>query len=287
MTLFYATPLILTGLAVAIPYHAGLFNIGAEGQLTMGAFFCGILPLLLPGLSPWFAPIAAGIAAFLGGAFWGGIAGYIRAKRNGHEVITTILLNFIAIGATSALTLHQFPNPDSQNPETATIPSQFVIPHFAVFGDAPVTWAFPLSVFLAILFGVFLRKTILGFALRATGQSEDATRKAGLNPATLRIAAMTVGGGIAGLVGVGEVLGNAHRFKIGFSPEYGFTGIAVALVARGNPWGILLSAFFFAALHKGASALEMETEKMNRDLAMIIQGAILLFITIERKRKSR
>lgn len=281
MTLFYTTPLLLTGLAVALPFRAGLFNIGAEGQLQMGALACAAFAILAPGLPSPVAPILAGLAAFLAGAFWGWIPGWIRARRGGHEVITTIMMNFIAAGVASYLTLYRFRNPDSQNPETAIIAEAFQLKPFAAFGEAPVTWALPFAILLAVLLHLFLARTLPGFAMRATGENERAARFGGMDPGRVRMLTMALAGGIAGLVGIGEVLGNAHRFRLGFSAEYGFTGIAVALVARGSPFGVILSAFLFGALHKGAGDLEMETERMNRDLAMILQAMVLLLATAD------
>src|ERR1017187_6222334 len=202
MTLFYSTPLILTGLAVAVPFQAGLFNIGAEGQLTLGALAAAAVGALWP-LMPWpLAPVLATLAAILAGAVWGAIPGWPRARGGSHQVINTIMLNFIAAGLASYVTLYLLKNPDSQNPETRPIGAGYLIHQFGVFGGAPVSLALPLAVLAAILVWVLLWRTVLGFEIRAVGQSESAARAAGIDPGRIRIIAMCLAGGLAGLVGL-------------------------------------------------------------------------------------
>lgn len=281
MTLFYATPLIFTGLSVAIAFHAGLFNIGAEGQLTLGALAAGTVGALWPRCPSPVAPLIAGLATALAGTLWGAIPGWLRARRGSHEVINTIMLNFVAAGVSSYVTLYLLKNPETQNPETRSIGSGYLLHQFSFFAGAPVSLALPLAILTAFCVWFFLSKTIWGFELRAVGQSESAARAAGINAATIRIIALSLAGALAGLVGVAEVLGNAGRFKVGFSPEYGFIGIAVALLARNHPFGILAAALLFGALHKGATALDLETEHVTRDLSLILQALILLSVCAE------
>jgi simple sugar transport system permease protein len=281
MTLFYSTPLILTGLAVAVPFQAGLFNIGAEGQLTLGALAAAAVGAVWPAL-PWpLAPVLATLAAILAGTVWGAIPGWLRARRGSHEVINTIMLNFIAAGLASYVTLYLLKNPDSQNPETRPIGAGYLIHQFGVFGGAPVSLALPLAIIAAVLVWILLWRTVLGYEMRAVGQSEPAARAAGINPGRIRIIAMSVAGGLAGLVGVGEVLGNAGKFRLGFSPEYGFIGIAVALLGRNQPVGVVASALLFGALHKGAADLDLETEHVTRELSLILQALIILSVSAE------
>src|SRR5262249_25510491 len=154
-------------------------------------------------------------------------------------VINTIMLNFVAAGIASYLTLYLFRNYESQNPETSAVGPGYLIGHLGLFGDAPASTAIFLALAAAAAYWVFFWTTPLGFEIRAVGQSELAAGTAGVEPGRARISAMALAGGLAGLVGVGEVLGSAGRFKMGFSPDYGFMGIAVALLARGNPVGIL------------------------------------------------
>jgi simple sugar transport system permease protein len=280
-TLFYATPLVFTGLSVAIAFHAGLFNIGAEGQLTMGALAAAAAGALWPTLQHPAAPLVAGLAALLAGAAWGAIPGWLRARRGSHEVINTIMLNFIAAGLASYVTLYLLKNPDSQNPETRPVGPGYVISHFAVFGDAPVSSAVILAILTAALVWLVLWRTPLGYEIRAVGQSEPAARAAGINPGRIRIIALSAAGGLAGLVAVGEVLGNAHKFKLEFSPDYGFIGIAVALLGRNHPAGICAAALLFGALHQGAAELDLETDHVTRELSLILQALVILSVSAE------
>ena len=281
MTLFYATPLIFTGLSVAVAFNCGLFNIGAEGQLVFGALAAAAVGGVFPNC-PWpFAPLLAGFAAFTAGAVWGVIPGWLRARRGAHEVITTIMFNFIAAGLASWVTLYLLKNPDSQNPETLTIGSGYFLHHFGFAGDAPLTSAFVLALIVVVVAWFFLSRTVIGFEIRSVGENENAARAAGVSAARARIIAMALAGGMAGLVGVGEVLGNAGRFRLGFSPEYGFIGIAVALLARNKPIGIVAAAILFGALHKGTADLDLETENVTRDLSMILQALVILSVSAD------
>ena len=281
MTLFYATPLIFTGLSVALAFHAGLFNIGAEGQLTLGALGAAAVGAIWPGLWWPLAPVLAALAALLAGTLWGAIPGWLRARRGSHEVINTIMLNFVAAGLSSYVALYLLKNPDSQNPETRPVGAGYLIHKFEAFGGAPVSLALPLALVAAIVVWVLLWRTVLGFEIRAVGQSESAARAAGIDPGRIRIIAMCLAGGLAGLVGVGEVLGNAGKFKVGFSPEYGFIGIAVALLGRNQPAGVVAAALLFGALHKGAAALDLETERVTQELSLVLQALIILSVSAE------
>jgi general nucleoside transport system permease protein len=281
MTLFYATPLVFTGLSVAVAFHAGLFNIGAEGQLTMGALAAATVGAVWPGL-PWpLAPVLATLAALLAGTAWGAIPGWLRARRGSHEVINTIMLNFIAAGLASYVALYLLKNPDSQNPETRPIGAGYLVAPWKFFAPAPVSAALILALLAALVIWVLLWRTRLGFELRAVGQSESAARAAGIDAGRSRIIAMCLAGGLAGLVGVGEVLGNAGKFRVGFSPEYGFIGIAVALLGRNQPAGIVAAALLFGALHKGSADLDLETEHVTRELSLVLQALIILSVSAD------
>jgi ABC-type uncharacterized transport system permease subunit len=281
MTLFYTTPLIFTGLSVAVAFHAGMFNIGAEGQLTLGALAAGAVGAMWPRLPLPLAPVLAGIAALVAGTVWGVIPGWLRARRGSHEVINTIMLNFVAAGLASYVALYLLKNPDSQNPETRPVGSGYLIHQFATFGGAPVSLALPLALLAAALVWVLLWRTSLGFEIRAVGQSESAARAAGMDPGRIRIIAFALAGGLAGLVGVGEVLGNAGMFRVGFSPEYGFLGIAVALLGRNHPAGVVAAALLFGALHKGTSDLDLETDHITREVSLVLQALIILSVSAE------
>jgi len=281
MTLFYTTPLIFTGLSVAIAFHAGLFNIGGEGQLTLGALAVAGIGVLWPTAPVLVAPLLGVMAAVLVATIWGAIPGWLRARRGSHEVISTIMMNFVAAGLSSYVILYLLKNPATQNPETKPVGTNYLIHQFAFFDGAPVSLALVLALLSAVLVWVLLWRTSLGFEIRTVGESETAARAAGINAPRIRIVAMSLAGGLAGLVGVGEVLGNAGRFRMGFSPDYGFMGIAVALLGRNKPLGVVGAALLFGALHKGTADLDLETEHVTRELSLVLQALIILSVSAE------
>lgn len=280
LTLFYTTPLIFTGLSVALAFQAGLFNIGAEGQLLVGSVAAAAFGVWVPGLPPVLAPCAALLAAVIAAALYGGLAGWLRARRGSHEVIVTILLNFVAAGLTSWIVLNIIPNPRSQNPESIPVAPNYTFadidPFARWFPDTGLSLAFPIAILLAIATWWWLRRSAWGFELRAVGQNPLAARRAGVPVERRQIQALAVAGGLAGFVSLAEVLGHSGQFRIGFSPDYGFIGIAVALLAGNNPIGVIFAAFLMGALHKGASELDMETATITRDYSKIIQALIIL-----------
>jgi ABC-type uncharacterized transport system permease subunit len=279
MTLFYTTPLIFTGLSVSFAFQAGLFNIGAEGQLACGALAAAAVGVLFPHIPAPYAPILAGVVAFAAGAAWGAIPGWLRARRGSHEVINTIMLNFIAAGLCSWVTLYLLKTNESQNPETAPVAPAYLIGHIDFFGGAPVSIALLVAFLAVFLYWIFFWKTALGYEIRAVGHNEFAAKAAGIDSARVRIFAMVIAGGLSGLVAVSEVLGSSGCFKLGFSPGYGFMGIAVALLGRNRPIGILASALLFAALHKGTADLDLETENITRDFSLILQALVILCVS--------
>lgn len=280
LTLFYTTPLIFCGLSVALAFHAGLFNIGGEGQLTMASLTAAATGVFFPHLAfPW-APLFALMTALLAGGFWGWMAGWLRAVRGSHEVVVTIMLNFIAAGVASWFTLKVIPNPASQNPETALVGPGYLLKDYdliaRLFPETPVSAALAVAVVMAVLVWVLLWKTRFGYELRAVGANPEASQRAGISTKKIRILAMTLAGALAGFVALGEVLGSCGQFKIGFSADYGFIGIAVALLAQNNPLGVILAAFLMGALHKGAADLDLETTTITRDFSKILQSLIIL-----------
>jgi simple sugar transport system permease protein len=227
------------------------------------------------------APVAAGLAAAGAGGIWGAVPGWLRARRGSHEVIVTIMLNFVAAGLASYVTLYLLKNPDSQNPETRTIGPGYQLAPFSGFGGAPVGPGLILALLAAFAVWLLFRRTVVGFEMIAVGESEEAARVAGIEPGRSRVLALTLAGALAGLVGVVEVLGNAGRFRLGFSPEYGFIGIAVALLGRNHPFGIVVAALLFGALHKGTAELDLETEHVTRELSLVLQALIILSVSAE------
>lgn len=281
MTLFYATPLIFTGLAVSTAFKTGLFNIGGEGQLTLGALAAAAIGILGPqrDMAPWpLGVLLAILAASAAGFLWGAIAGWLKAMRGSHEVVTTIMLNFVAANIASYATLYLLRNQETQNPETIDVGTNYLLGKWEYFGGAPISAALILAILCAVAMHIFWTKSRRGFEMSAVGIGEKAAEVAGIARRSSQIWGLALAGGIAGLAGLGDVLCSAGRFKLGFSADYGFTGIAVALLARSHPLGILGSAFLFGALHKGAADLDFETENVTHDLAVVLQACVVLIV---------
>lgn len=280
-TLFYATPLLLTGAAVALALEAGLFNIGAEGQLFMGAVAAASWGAFT---RQWFsaetsssvlviATVMGGIAvSFLAGAAWGAIAGYLKTRRQVHEVLATIMLNFIAYAFVNWMVLNPLKNPETQNLETVWIAEPLRIAKLWQHA----TWGLPFALIIAVAALTAIKYSWWGFRVRATGQNSDAAKLGGINTGKTMLQAMALSGGVAGLVGFHEVFCNSYRLLDSFSTGYGFTGLAIALLARGNIPTLILSTVLFAALHKGALDLDLETENVTRDLSAVIQALVLV-----------
>ncbi len=278
-SLYYASPLLLTGLAVAWAFRAGLFNIGAEGQMSLGGVAMAAVGILFPSL-PWFValPLAA-LAAFFAGGIWGALAGWIKAKRGCHEVLSTILLNFIAYGLSSFFILSVLKNPESQVPETAVVGGGYQIPSMSFIGGmSPLNWSFVFALILVFVYGFIFSKTRLGFYQKMAGGAPEVGRRAGISMDRQTIIAMFVSGGLAGLAALSPVLGFAMKTREGFTANAGFVGIAVALLGRNSPLGIVLAALLFGILTKGALDLDLDTDKVSRDLATVIQALIVLAV---------
>lgn len=285
LSLFYATSLMFTGLSVAISFRVGLFNIGGEGQLNMGALATSLVGLVVFAGGEFPAVIAypvAIMAAFCGGALWGGIAGWLRAYRGSHEVVVTIMLNFIAVGLLSYFVVEKFQSTTSQNPETDLLPAFYTSmawdPIQRLLPSSPLNISFVCALALCCFFQWFFSRTRIGFEWRAMGWNSRVSENQGIPVKRWIVVAMAVAGGIAGLVAMNDILGSSGKLRFGFSPEYGFMGIAVALLARNQPLAVIPSAILFGLLHKGAADLDMETELINRDFAKVIQAIIILSV---------
>jgi general nucleoside transport system permease protein len=275
LTLFYTTSLIFTGLSVCIAFHAGLFNIGAEGQLNIGAFAMAATALSFPHLPLPLAPILAVLAGVTAAAAWGFIPGILKATRDSHEVIITMMMNFVAFGLVNYFVVGPFKNPLSQNPETAELPTQFLLRSSE---ESPFNFSFYVALCFAILIWFFLRRTVWGYELRVVGGGDDVARVSGINPRKYKVLALTLSGALAGLVGLNEVIASAGKLRLGFSADFGFVGIAVALLARNHPLAIIFSAFLFGSLQKGAADLDFETAHVTKDFAKILQAIIILSV---------
>ena len=286
--LFSACPLIFTGLAVAFTFRAGLFNIGAEGQLYIGTFALVWAALELHFLPPVLMIPLLVIMAAIGGALWGAIPGYLKARFGVHEVINTIMMNFIAIGLTSYLVINVYKEPGQMTPQTSAIPHAAEIPRMsAALGkigiDFPETNPLNVSIFLAILcvflVQFILTRTTFGYRVRAVGLNARAAEYAGINVFMITLGAMAVSGALAGLVGVNEAMGFRHRFLDNFSTGLGFMGIAVALLGRNNPFGALAAAILFGILNTGALEIDVFTD-VPRELILVLQAVIIILVVV-------
>ena len=280
--LYYATSLILTGLAVFIPLRAGLFNIGAEGQLTMGALAMTAVGLYARQTPAFFAPLLALAFGIFVSGLWGFIPGILKTKRGSHEVILTMMLNFVAAGIANYLITGPMQSSSSQNPETDSVAEVFRFQNWDPIHlwspDSPANMSFLVAVLLCFAVWFWSRKAVSGFEQKVSGYGPEISATAGLDAKKYQLWSMTIAGALAGLVGMNEILGAAGKFRLGFSPDLGFMGIAVALLARGNALGVLPAAVLFAVLQKGASDLDLETQTITRDFARILQAVIILSV---------
>jgi simple sugar transport system permease protein len=275
---FRMTTLVLAGLAVAIPFKLRLFNIGAEGQLQMGAFAAAMTGALIPAAIP--SPLGVSLcilSAMAAGGCWALLAGVLKVRFAVNEVIATIMLNFIAQGATGYLLTYHFALPSTVH--TAPITPAAIIPSFDAvtgwFANSPANISTLLSIGAALLFQTILFKTRFGFEMRAAGLQPEAARYGGINADMHSLAAMGIGGAIAGLGAANIVLGYKHYYEGGMTGGIGFTGIAVALLAGANPLWILLSALFFSFLEYGGLTVNAYIPK---DIFMMIEAVTILLV---------
>ncbi|HVT15256.1 MAG TPA: ABC transporter permease [Thermoanaerobaculia bacterium] len=285
-TLFYATPLIFTGLAVAVAFRCGLFNIGAEGQLYIAAFATAWTGITFAGLSPWLLAPLACLAAVGSGAAWGALPGVLKARFGAHEVITTIMLNFVAVAMASYLTQYHFRKEGDPILETVPIGAGAHVARLGHFLPGfperiPLNLSFFAALAACVLVYAFLWRTRWGYEIRATGESPLAAQYGGISTGRQIVLAMAVSGGLAGMVAINEVMGYRYRYYDGFSTGYGFTGIAVALLGRNHPVGVVLSALLFGVLLRGGLFVEIFTEHVSKDLVLVLEAVIILFVAAE------
>jgi ABC-type uncharacterized transport system permease subunit len=284
-TLYYTTNFIFTGLAVAVAFHCGLFNIGGEGQAYLGGLGVGLVGLYLGFLPTPLVILLAILAAAVFGGFWAFIPGWLQARRGSHVVITTIMFNFIAAAVMTYVMVNLLIKPGQQSPESATFPESAWLPRLhEVLGAigieiarSPLNLSFLFALICCVLVWLFVWKTRQGYALRVVGQNEAAAVYGGISPARQIMIAMTISGALAGFVALNEILGSQHRLILGFTGGYGFVGIAVALMGRNHPAGIVLAALLFGALYQGGSELSFDMPTISRDIVVVIQGLVILF----------
>jgi ABC-type uncharacterized transport system permease subunit len=285
-TLFYATPLIFTGLAVAVAFRCGLLNIGAEGQLYAASFITAWVGITLAGLPAVLLVPLCFLAALLSGGLWGGIPGVLKARFGAHEVITTIMMNFIAVALASYFTQYHYKPQGDPILETVPIGEGAHIARLGKFIPGfperiPLNLAFPIALVACVLVYLFLWRTRWGYEIRATGANPAAAQYGGIATGKQIVLAMSVSGALAGMVAINEVLGYRYRYYDSFSAGYGFTGIAVALLGRNHPVGVILASLLFGALLRGGLFVDIFTEHVSKDLVMVLQGIIILFVAAE------
>jgi len=285
-TLYYATNFVFTGLAVAVAFHAGLFNIGGEGQAYVGGLGTALVALYInPAMSAWLIIPLGIIGGLTFGALWAFIPGYLQAYKGSHIVITTIMFNFLASALMVYLLVHVLREVGQMSPQSKDFPDSAWIPFVhEVLGGMGIQIAqspLNLSILIALIFSVlvwfFLWHTRWGFAIRAAGKSNEAAIYSGIDPKKIIVVTMCISGALAGLVGINELMGIQHRLFLNFNYGYGFGGIAVALMGRNHPVGILIAAFLFGILYQGGAELDFELQNVSRDIVVVMQGLVILF----------
>jgi len=260
-TLYYATSFIFTGLSVAVAIHAGLFNIGSEGQAYVGGLGCALVALTLDRYVPWYVTMPfAVIGAAVFGALWALIPAWLQAKRGSHVVITTIMFNFIASAMMNFILVHVLIVPGKMAPETRTFLEGGQLPKLdwlmgmfgSTIGAAPLNVSFLIALVMCILVWVLVWRTKLGYEMRTLG-------------------------GLAGMMALNPVMGSSARLQVEFVLGAGFVGIAVSLMGRNHPFGIILAAILFGILYQGGDALSFDMPNITRDMIVVIQGLVILF----------
>ncbi len=272
-TIIKSVPLIFTGLAVTLAYRGGVFNIGAEGQLYMGALFAVWAGTILQ-LPVGIHMVVALLFGVLGGMIWGAIPGYLKAARNMNEIIVTILLNYIAIFTVSFF-VHGPLKEEGWNTQTEAVSEMAQIP--VIWSGTRLHGGFVLALVAVAVVYVLLFHTTLGYRIRMVGTNRDGARYAGIKTTRIMALAMALSGGLAGIAGAVELLGVQYRLIDNFSPGWGFDGIAVALVGRLHPFGVLIAALFFGALRSGANSMQTAV-RVDVVVVYIIQGLAILFL---------
>jgi len=275
-TLTMATPLIFAGLGLGIGFRAGLFNIGAQGQIIIGATVGAMVGFM------WHLPfplhlLIAVVGCLIGGALWGFIPGILKAKTGAHEVITTIMLNYIALNLLSyLLSLDAFQRPGSDNPQSPVIDESAQYP-LILGSQFPLHLGFILALVAAWFAWWLMERSTLGFQFRAVGANPSASRTAGMSVSRVTVTVMVVAGAFAGLAGSAQILGTQHSLTVGIAGSIGFDAITVALLGMSRPGGIILAAILFGGLKAAGPALQVQAG-LPIDIVLVIQSLIVLFI---------
>jgi ABC-type uncharacterized transport system permease subunit len=285
-TLYYATTFVFTGLAVAVAFHGGLFNIGGEGQAMIGGLGCSLVALAWGDRLPAAALLPLMVAAAMAfGAAWAAVPAALQAWRGSHVVITTIMFNFIASALLAYLLVNRLKAPGNMTVESGPFPAAAQMPgmHQALarlgldWPRTPLNLSLLLALAAAVAVYLYLWRTRAGYALRAVGFSPTAAHYGGIRPRRPVMVGMLISGALAGLVGINELAGVQHRLLLDYVMGAGFAGIAVSLIGRNHPAGILLASLLFGALYQGGAELAFEIPGFSRDMVTTLQGLIVLF----------
>jgi general nucleoside transport system permease protein len=274
-TLTFATPLILAGLAVTLAFRTGLFNIGAQGQILIGATFAGAVGFEM-NLPPVIHLLAVIIAGALGGAIWAGIAGVLKARTGAHEVIVTIMLNYIAASLVLYLLKNQLRDPSRTNPVSPPMPDSALLPQ--ILGpNLRLNAGFIIAVLAVVGVAWLLNRSTLGFEFRAIGANPKAAQTAGMLVSRGYITVMLISGALAGLAGVAQIAGTEKSLNTDIAGTIGFDAITVALLGRSKPWGTFFAAILFGAFKAGGTSMAVNAD-VSIDIVAVVQSLIVLFI---------
>ena len=284
-TLYYATNFIFTGLAFAVAFHAALFNIGGEGQAILGGLGVALVCLFVPWPHWSMALLGAMLASAAFGALWAAIPAWLQAKRGSHIVITTIMFNLIGAAFLNYMLVNVLRPPGSMDPATARFPEAVHLPSLhemlAPLGinfskAAPANVSLVVALVACVLVWLLIWRTRLGYEIRAYGHSQSGARYAGISAVKITMIAMLISGGLAGMMAINNVMGEAERLVLNSTEGAGFIGIAVALMGRSHPLGVLLAAILFGFLYQGGAELALWTD-IPRELIVVIQALVILF----------
>ncbi|MGM4912645.1 ABC transporter permease [Rhizobium sp. 768_B6_N1_8] len=285
-TLYYATSFIFTGLSVAVAIHAGLFNIGSEGQAYFGGLGCALVALSLDNYVPWYVTMPV---AIVGAALFGAVAAFIpawlQARRGSHIVITTIMFNYIIATLMNYVLVHVLKVPGKMAPETRTFLVGGQLPKLtwlmemfgSKLGAAPLNVSFVIALIMCYLVWLLVWRTKLGFEMRTLGVSPTAASYAGIPYTRIVMIAMMLSGALAGMMALNPVMGSSARLQLDFVGGAGFVGIAVSLMGRNHPLGILFAALLFGVLYQGGDWISFEMPNITREMVLVIQGLVILF----------
>ncbi|ODT14044.1 MAG: sugar ABC transporter permease [Kaistia sp. SCN 65-12] len=285
-TLYYATNFIFTGLAVAVAFHGGLFNIGGEGQIYLGGLGAAFAALALDRYMPWYVTaVVATAAAFAFGALWALIPAWLQAKRGSHIVITTIMFNFIAASLMVYLLVHVIKPPGNMSPQTRLFEEGGQLPKLGWLmqwfgldiGAAPFNVSFLIALVAVVAVWLLIWRTRFGYEIRTMGTNSTAAVYAGIPYVKTVVVTMLISGGLAGMMALNPVMGDAGKLQIDFPAGAGFVGIAVALMGRSHPVGIVIASILFGVLYQGGAALAFDMPNISREVIILIQGLVILF----------